>query len=138
MRGSVPPACPAGGASSSTCRWAGPLCCPWTGWPTAPSCCSPAGHLDSWQHQHTPYTCVHIHVCTPTHHIHMCTHTRTHTHIHTHMNTYMLACTYFLSFSFFLILDGALCRAFKVQQEFVSPLQVTHLPRVWDVLLPLA
>ena len=32
--------------------------------------------------------------------------------------------------SFFLfsqILDGALCRAFKVQREFVSPLQVTHL-----------
>ena len=36
------------------------------------------------------------------------------------------------------ILDGALCRAFKVQREFVSPLQVTHLPHVWDLLLPLA
>ena len=36
------------------------------------------------------------------------------------------------------ILDGALCTAFKVQREFVSPLQVTHLPPVWDLLLPLA
>ena len=36
------------------------------------------------------------------------------------------------------ILDGALCRAFKVQREFVSPLQITHLPPVWDLLLPLA
>ena len=26
------------------------------------------------------------------------------------------------------ILDGALCKAFKVQRELVSPLQVTHLP----------
>ena len=36
------------------------------------------------------------------------------------------------------VLDGALCRAFKVQMEFVTPLQVTHLPPVWDLLLPLA
>ena len=43
-----------------------------------------------------------------------------------------------LSFSFSQILDGALCRSFKFQREFVSPLQVTHLPPVWDLLLPLA
>jgi len=30
------------------------------------------------------------------------------------------------------------CRTFKVQREFVSPLQVTHLPPVWGILLPLA
>ena len=30
-------------------------------------------------------------------------------------------------FFFSQILDRALCRAFKVQHEFVSPLQVTHL-----------
>ena len=40
--------------------------------------------------------------------------------------------------SFSQILDGALCRAFKVQREFVSSLQVTHLHPVWDLLLPLA
>ena len=34
--------------------------------------------------------------------------------------------SFFLSFS--QVLDGALCRAFKVQREFVSALQVTHLP----------
>ena len=42
------------------------------------------------------------------------------------------------SFSFSQILDGALCRAFKIQREFVSSLQVTHLPPVWGILLPLA
>jgi len=47
-------------------------------------------------------------------------------------------CCAFLSLSFSQILGGALCRAFKVQREFVSPLQVTHLPPVWDLLLPLA
>ena len=36
------------------------------------------------------------------------------------------------------IFDGALCRAFKVQRKCVSPLQITHLPPVWDLLLPLA
>ena len=43
-------------------------------------------------------------------------------------------------FSFYLsqTLDGALYRAFKVQRKFVSPLQDTHLPLVWDLLLPLA
>ena len=35
---------------------------------------------------------------------------------------------FFLSFS--QILDGALCRAFKVQREFVSSLKVTHLTHV--------
>ena len=38
----------------------------------------------------------------------------------------------------FLLLSDTLCRAFKVQREFVSPLQVTHLAPVWDILLPLA
>ena len=42
------------------------------------------------------------------------------------------------SLSFSQIIDGALCRALIVQREFVSPRQVTHLPLVWDVLLPLA
>ena len=36
------------------------------------------------------------------------------------------------------ILDGALCRTSEVQRGFVSPLQVTYLPPVWDLLLPLA
>ena len=35
----------------------------------------------------------------------------------------------------FIFLSHRLCRAFKVQREYVSPLQVTHLP---PVLLPLA
>ena len=39
--------------------------------------------------------------------------------------------------SFSQILDGALCMAFKDQLEFVSPLQVTHLPPVWGLSLPL-
>ena len=34
------------------------------------------------------------------------------------------------------ILDGALCRAFKVQREFVSPLQVTHLHSVGSFTSP--
>ena len=46
------------------------------------------------------------------------------------------ALSVFLPFS--QILDRALCRAFKVQRELVSSLQVTHLPTVWDLLLPLA
>ena len=40
-----------------------------------------------------------------------------------------------LSFSPF---SQILCRAFKVQRGFVNPLQVTHLPPVWDLLLSLA
>ena len=38
-------------------------------------------------------------------------------------------------FIFAQILDGALCRAFKIQREFVSPLQITHLAPVWDLSL---
>ena len=33
----------------------------------------------------------------------------------------------------FLFLSHSLRRAFKVQREFVSPLQVPHLPPVWDL-----
>ena len=44
---------------------------------------------------------------------------------------------FLLSLSLSQILDGAVCRAFKVQREFVGPLQVTHLPPVWNILLPL-
>ena len=40
------------------------------------------------------------------------------------------------SFLFSQILDGALCRAFQVQQELVSPLQVIHLPHVWTFYFP--
>ena len=46
-----------------------------------------------------------------------------------------LSKSFFLSFS--RILDGALSRACNIQREFVSALQVTHLPPVWDHLLPL-
>ena len=43
-----------------------------------------------------------------------------------------------VSLSFSQTMDGALCRAFKDQREFVSPLQGTHLPPMWGILLPLA